>query len=58
MNKVNEFASRMGKAPKGAGLGVAALLAGAGLIYGASNSLFTGKYILVFFKQTISLRYF
>jgi hypothetical protein len=44
MNKVNEFASRMGKAPKGAGLGVAALLAGAGLFYGATNSLFTGKY--------------
>jgi len=41
MNKVNEFASRMGKAPKGAGLGVAALLAGAGLFYGATNSLFT-----------------
>lgn len=44
MNKVNEFASRMGKAPKGAGLGVAALIAGAGVLYGATNSLFTGNF--------------
>ena len=42
MNKINDFASRVGKAPKGAGIGVAALIAGAGLFYGASNSLFTG----------------
>jgi len=41
MNKMNDFAARVGKAPKGAGLGLAALAAGVGLFYGIGNSLFT-----------------
>lgn len=40
--KVNEFVSRFGKNPKGVGAGFGALLAAAGLAYGASNSFFTG----------------
>jgi len=39
--KVNEFVSRFGKNPKGVGAGFGALLAAAGLAYGASNSFFT-----------------
>jgi prohibitin 2 len=39
--KVNEFVSRFGKNPKGVGAGFSALLAAAGLAYGASNSFFT-----------------
>jgi prohibitin 2 len=41
MNKMNDFAARVGKAPKGAGLGLAAMIAAGGLLYGATNALFT-----------------
>jgi hypothetical protein len=44
--KVNEFVSRFGKNPKGVGAGFGALLAAAGLAYGASNSFFTGELII------------
>ncbi len=41
-SKLNEFVSRFGKNPKGVSGGIGALLAAAGLYYGAANSFFTG----------------
>ena len=43
---MNDFAARVGKAPKGAGLGLAAMIAAGGLLYGATNALFTGNLLL------------
>jgi len=40
-DKFSGFASKMGKAPKGLGLGAGAILAAGGLFYAATNSLFT-----------------
>ena len=41
--KMNDFAGKIPKSmPKGLGLGAGALLAVGGLIYGVSNSFFTG----------------
>ncbi len=41
-DKFSNFTSKMGKAPKGLGLGISALVAAGGLVYAATNSLFTG----------------
>jgi len=40
-DKLNDLAGRMGKAPKGMGLGVKLLAAGVGAYYGLQNSMFT-----------------
>ena len=43
--QINEFANKFGKggAPKGVGLGVKLLAAGAAAIYGINNSMYTGE---------------
>jgi hypothetical protein len=41
--KVNQFAGKIPKVPKGLGLGAGALVGLAGLAYAGLNSLFTGK---------------
>ena len=41
-DKFTNFASKMGKAPKGLGLGASALIAVGGLLYAGNNALFTG----------------
>jgi len=40
-DKLNDLAGRMGKAPKGMGVGVKLLAAGVGAYYGLQNSMFT-----------------
>lgn len=40
-DKLNDFAGKMGKAPKGLGLGVKLLAAGAAAAYGLQQSMFT-----------------
>jgi len=40
-DKLNDLAGRMGKAPKGMGLGVKLLAAGVGAYYGLQNSMYT-----------------
>jgi len=40
-DKLNDLAGRMGKAPKGMGLGVKLLAAGVGAYYGIQNSMYT-----------------
>jgi len=40
-DKLNDLAGRMGKAPKGMGIGVKLLAAGVGAYYGLQNSMFT-----------------
>ena len=42
-NRINDFASKLPKSPKGMGTGLLGLAAGAGLLIGAYNSFFTGK---------------
>lgn len=48
---MNDFAARVGKAPKGAGLGLAAMIAAGGLLYGATNALFTGNLLNQFLSN-------
>jgi prohibitin 2 len=40
-DKLNDLAGRMGKAPKGLGLGVKVLAAGAAAAYGVQNAMYT-----------------
>ena len=40
-DKLNDLAGRMGKAPKGLGLGVKVLAAGAAALYGVNQSMYT-----------------
>lgn len=49
--KMNQFASKLGKggAPKGLGLGVKLLAAGAAAAYGLQQSMYTGKISSLFF---------
>ena len=49
--KIKDFSSKMGKggagmpgAPKGLGLGIKLLAAGAAAVYGVNQSMYTGKY--------------
>ena len=57
-DKFTNFASKMGKAPKGLGLGASALIAVGGLLYAGNNALFTGeRHTFEMFWQQIFLKF-
>ena len=54
-DKLNDLAGRMGKAPKGLGLGVKVLAAGAAALYGTQQAMFTvdGGHRAIMFNRYI-----
>lgn len=50
-DKFQDFAGRLGKAPRGVGTGAKLLAAAALAAYGIKESIFTGKLVFYFIKR-------